>query len=298
MSLQITTSMVNKFSADAYLLAQQKGSRLMSCCRVETQNAEFAYYDQIGVVDAVQRASRHADTPYTEVPYARRRVGMDDWELGELIDKQDKIRTLLDAQGWYTRAFAAGMGRRIDDTIIAQFFATAFTGKSGGTSTAFLAGNQIANNFVETGSAITSGLTIGKLRKAKELLDGAEAGVDPDEPRFVACSSREITQLLRTVEVTSADYNTVGALQAGKVNDFMGFTFIRTERLLLDGSNYRRVMAWVQSGMLFALGEMPETNAAPDPTKGFSIRLHMKASFGATRFEEAKCVEIKCDPAA
>jgi hypothetical protein len=286
MSTQITTAMVNQFSSNVALLSQQKGSRLLQAVRQESLNGEFGYFDQVGVVNAVERTSRHADTPFTEVPHARRQVAMRDFELSEIIDSQDRVRTLMEPQGWYTQAFAAAIGRAMDDEVIAAYFRAANTGKTGGTSTSFLAGNQIA---------------VGKLRQAKLLLDAAEAGVDPDEERYIACGAYELRQLLRTTEVVSADYASVKALVAGEIDTFLGFKFIRTERLpvvtpgtAFSDANPRRVMAWAKNGVLMAVGENPVTNAAPDPTKGFNIRLHMKATFGATRMEEAKCVEIRC----
>ena len=99
MSTQITTAMRNQFSEDVYHLAQQKVSRLMPTVSVEDQKAEFEFYDQLGTVTPVERTSRHADTPFTEVPHARRRVGLRDWELGEIIDSQDKLRMAFDPAG-------------------------------------------------------------------------------------------------------------------------------------------------------------------------------------------------------
>lgn len=297
MSTQITTAMRNQFSEDAYHLAQQKASRLMPYVTVEDQNSEFAFYDQIGSVTPVERTSRHADTPFTEVPHSRRRVGLRDFEMGEIIDSQDKLRMAFDPAGRYVQAFGFAMGRQMDQVILDAFFAAADTGKSGGTAVSFPAGNQIAVDYVETGATANSSLTVGKLRYARQLLLDAEAA-EENEELYIACSQREISGLMRTTEVGSKDYNEIQPLVSGNVDAFMGFRFIRLApgRLAVDGSSNRRIPVWGKSGMLFARGEGPVTNAAPDPTKGFNIRLHMKASFGATRMEEAKVVEIKCHP--
>lgn len=294
MSTQIDTAYVNQFSGNVAHLAQQKASRLRMAVRVEKLSGEYGFFDQIGSVSMVERTSRHADTPFTEIPHARRRVSMSDFEASEIIDSQDVQRMLTDPTSYYTQAFAAAEGRKIDDVIVAAYFAAAAIGKTGSSTQAFDSANQIAVDYVESGSTVNSFMTIAKLRKAKELLDAAEAGVDPDEPRFVYCSARQITRMLALTEVTSADFNTVKALVAGEVDTFMGFKFIRGERFATNGSGYERVMAWVKSGVLLAEGETGVTNAAPDPTKGFNTRLHRKASYGGTRMEEAKCVEIIC----
>ena len=90
-------------------------------------------------------------------------VTLSDFEYADLIDDQDKIRMLSDPTSVYAKAAAAGIGRAMDDTIIAAFNASASTGKAGTTSTALPAGNIIAH-----GSA---GLTVAKLISAKKLLD-------------------------------------------------------------------------------------------------------------------------------
>lgn len=297
MSTQITTAMRNQFSEDVYHLAQQKVSRLMPTVVVEDQKAEFEFYDQLGAVTPVERTSRHADTPFTEVPHSRRRIGLRDFEMGEIIDSQDRLRMAFDPAGRYVQAFGYAMGRQMDQVIIDSFFANADTGKTGATSVAFPAGQQIAVDYVETGVAANSSLTVGKLRRARELLLDGEAA-EADEELYICCAQREITSLLRTVEVGSRDYNEIQPLVNGQLDSFMGFRFIRvaSSRLPVDGSSNRRIAAWSKTGMLFGRGEGPITNAAQDPTKGFNIRLHMKASFGATRMEEARVVEIKCHP--
>lgn len=298
MSTQIETAWVNQFSSNVVHLAQQRTSRLRACVRVEPLNGEYGYFDQIGSVEMVERTSRHADTPSTEVPHSRRRVEMADWEAADLIDSQDVQRMLTNPQSRYTEAFAAGEGRRIDRTIIAGFFAAAATGKTGSTSVSFPSGNQVAVDYVESGSAVNSFITIAKLRRGVELLDAGEAGTGDQgqamEERFIYLSAKQKAKLLATTEVTSSDYNTVKALVQGEIDTFMGLKFVRGELFATDASGYERVPIWVKSGMLLAEGQTGVTRAAEDPTKGFNVRVYRKASYGATRMEEPKVIEIKC----
>lgn len=86
MSTQIDTAYVNQFSANIRMLAAQQSAKLLSAVEIEQVNGEFAYFDQLGSVEAVERVSRHADTPFTEIPHSRRRVNMRDWELSEIVD--------------------------------------------------------------------------------------------------------------------------------------------------------------------------------------------------------------------
>jgi len=151
---------------------------------------------------------------------------------------------------------------------------------------------QIAVDYVESGSAASSGLTIGKLRKAKQILDRNE--VDPTERRYIACTAKQITDLLQTTQVTSSDFNTVKALVAGEINTFMGFEFVRTELVRTNASSNRRVACWAQSGLLLAVGSDITVDIGPRRDKRNATQVYVSATFGATRMEEEKVVEIIC----
>lgn len=293
MSAQIDTARKNEFSKNAYHLAQQKKSKLLQCVTLEDLNGEFGFYDQIGAVDPIERTSRHADTPMTEVPHARRRAAMRDWEMSDIIDSQDVSRA-FDPTSRYTEAFGSGMARTMDRVVLEAMFDPALTGKSGATTVNFPSGQQIAVDYVETGSATNASLTPAKVRRARELLID-QTDEDEDEV-FIACSQRELTQMMRTVEVGSNDYNEIKPLVDGDINKWCGFTFVRlpSARFQTDGSGHRRIPAWSKKGMLFVRPGGLETNCEKDPTKGYNYRLHMKGTFGAVRMEEVRVVEIKC----
>ena len=174
MSNQITTAFVNQYRANVDWLLQQKGSVLRPYLRNETQNAEFQFYDRIGPTAAVEVLTRHADTPLIETPHDRRRVHLRDFDWADLIDRKDRIRLLIDPTSPYAQNAAFALGRSMDDVIIENFFGTAYTGKTGATSTTFPASQQIAVDYVESGGATDSGLTGPKLRKARQMLIAAQ----------------------------------------------------------------------------------------------------------------------------
>ena len=281
---QITTAFVNQFSANVQLLSQQMGSLLRNTVDIETVNGEKAFFDQVGSTAAVERTTRNADTPLIETPHQRRMVTMADYEYATLVDDQDKIRLLIDPTSTYARAAAAAMGRKMDDVIIAAFFGDAKTGKDGGSTTSFPAGNQIAH-----GSA---GLTVAKLIEAKQKLD--ENSVDPSIQRYIVVSPKQISDLLNTTTVTSSDFNTVRALASGSVTSFVGFNFIVSNRLPLDGSSNRRIFAWATDGMKVALGKEPQARIDQRADKSYATQVYYCMTMGATRMEEEKVIEIAC----
>ena len=281
---QITTAFVNQFSSNVQLLSQQMGSVLRNTVDIETVNGEKAFFDQVGSTAAVEKTTRNADTPLVETPHERRMVTMSDYEYATLIDDQDKIRLLIDPTSTYARAAAAAMGRKMDDVIIAAMFGDAKTGKDGSTTTSFPAGNQIA--------AASGGLTIAKLVEAKQKLD--ENSVDPSIARYIVVSPKQISDLLNSTTVTSADFNTVRALSTGTISNFVGFEFIVSNRLPVDGSSDRRVFAWAQDGMKVALGKEPQARIDVRADKSYATQVYYCMTMGATRMEEEKVIEIKC----
>ena len=287
MSNQITTAFVQQYSNNVQMLSQQKGSLLRSAVDVETVVGKNAFFDQVGSALAVKRTTRHADTPQMDTPHARRRVSLVDYEYADLIDNQDKIRTLIDPTSSYASAAAFALGRAQDDEIIAALSGTAFTGETGSTSTALPSSQKIT----ESG---TAGLTIAKLRSAKEILDAAS--VDPSIARYIAVSPKQITDLLGTTEVTSSDFNSVKALANGEVNSFLGFNFIVSNRLT-SASSKRLCLVWAMDGCKMAIGQDLMTRIDEISDKGYAHQVYVCQSIGATRMEEDKVVTIEAHEA-
>jgi hypothetical protein len=281
----ITTAFVKQFGSNVEMLVQQKGSRLRNAVRIETGiTGEEAYFDQLASTAAVRKTTRNSDTPLIKSDHRRRRVTMYDYEWADLLDKEDKLKMLIDPESAYAQNAAWALGRSMDDEIIAAASGTAYTGKAGGTAQALGAGQQVA--------AAATGLTLTKLLAAKEILDGAD--VDPMEPRYCIVTADQVTDLLNTTEIKNADYNTVKALAMGQVNSFLGFNFILCNRLAVDGSSDRLVLCYAQSGLLLAIASEIRSEMDRRADKSYAMQVYLSMGIGAVRMEEAKVVEIAC----
>jgi hypothetical protein len=281
MSSQITTAFVQQYSANVQLLSQQMGSLLRDKVRVESVTGKNAFLDQVGSVTAVEKTSRHSDTPQIDTPHARRRISLADYEFADLIDQSDKVRLLIDPTSSYAQAAAMAMGRAIDDVIITAALGTAYTGETGSTSTAN------ANQIVHGGAV----LTIAKLREAKQTLDLSD--VDPSIPRYIIVSPKQISGLLNITEVTSSDFNTVKALATGEVSSYLGFNFIVSNRLALSGTT-RSCIAFAQDGIALGIGKDINARIDERADKSYATQVYYCMSIGATRMEEDKVVEVQC----
>ncbi len=287
MSSQITEAFVQQYSNNVQMLSQQKGSLLRNAVDAETIVGKNAFFEQVGQATAQKRVSRHSDTPQIDTPHARRRVSMVDYEYADLIDKQDQVRTLIDPTSSYAQAAAFALGRAMDDEIITAITGNAFSGETGSTSVALPAGQKIT----ESG---TDGLTIAKLRSAKEKFDSAS--VDPSIPRYIVVGPKQISDLLGTTQVTSSDFNTVKALANGEITSFLGFNFITSNRLSIASSK-RLCLAFAMDGVKLALGQDIMTRIDERSDKGYATQVYVCMTMGATRMEEEKVVTVEAHEA-
>jgi hypothetical protein len=319
MSNQVDKAMVDEFNAGFIHLSQQMECRFSGKVREETQNSESQFWDQLAPTVAQRKTGRHSDTPLINTPHDRRRCTLEDYEWADLVDKADKIRMISDPAGDYLKAAVAAMNRAKDDVVIREFSATSYTGRSGGTAVELPRANVLVACAATNPGNSPDYLNELTLRRAAEFFDSKEAAND-GESKYIALDSKNLYQgLLADNSITSNDYNVVKALVRGEVDSFMGFEFIRTERLLnVDESKTRygdlkynnatgllqtaatpaissadKVLpAWVQSGLLLAKGQDIVTRITERDDKSYSVQPFCSMSIGATRMEEDKCLEI------
>lgn len=285
MSFEITVAKSQQYTTNVQLLLQQRGSKLSACVTQGSYvGAAAKAVEQIGPVTAKKRTTRHGDTPLISTPHDARWVYPTDYEWADLVDQQDKLQMLIDPTSPYAVNGAMALGRAKDDDIIASFFGTAKTGEKGEVSTAFDTANQQI-------AASASGLTIAKLIQAKEILMANEVDLENDE-LYIGVSAKQISNLLGTTQATSSDYAAVKALVEGKISMFMGFTFKHSERFGVDGAGARRLPVWAKSGMHVGMWNEINGKISERPDKSYATQVYTKGTFGSTRTEEGKVVEL------
>lgn len=294
MSNQITTGNVRDYKNNVQLLLQTEGSMLRAAGAIMTDSyvgEGGRPVNQIGSVVAQEITSRHADTQYQDTPHSARWVEPRDFAVADLIDRQDKLRLLFDPQGPYAKTQAYALGRRMDQEVLTKILGTSKTGAQGTSTESFDTTNyRIAHS--------SKGLTVDKLRTAKQKFIEAKVKINTD-PLFIAITGQQHADLLNEPEVTSGDYNRTLVLVDGVVQRFMGFNFIVIQDIadyLLDSSSDQRIPCWAKSGVHLGMWD-DKTEAMIDrlPGKNYTTQVYSKATFGATRLEQGKVIEILCD---
>ena len=304
MSVQITTAFVDQFKANILLLSQQKEAKLRVVARMEDVTGDTLFVERISATEAQLISSRHGDTPQIDTPHSRRKLTMADYNWADLIDNVDKLKMLIDPQSTYAQNAVMAFNRTIDEVIITALGGTAFGGHTGGTTVNNYAVGECRliesdGTVVAAGSnfsgATETGLTIAKLLTCKQLLDDAE--IDDARQRYLLTNPFNINQMLNTTEVKSSDYNTVKALAQGFIDTYMGFKFIKSTRLNVDGTDTgaTNCYAFAQDAIVLAISEEPTVRISERDDKNYSTQVYVEMSIGATRVEGPAVVEINLD---
>jgi len=274
-------------------LVQQKNSRLKEYCTLDSIEGKEKSYNQLDATSMTQITDRSRETRITDQSMAKRWIRPLNYDCAKLVDEFDEqfLGEVVLPTSPIIQSHGAAYARTCDKIIIDALGGTAYTGTTGTTATVLPAGQKIAANYVESGAVANSGLTIAKLRAAKFLFDSNE--VDEEEERILVVSAKQLQDLLRTTEVTSADYNTVRALVDGTLNTFMGFKFRRSQQLPL-AVDIRSCFAYVKSGIVLAERGL-KTHMDIRTDLSHSLQIRSVASLAAVRMEEKKVVEIACD---
>lgn len=286
MSQYITEAFVEAFDNTFRLAAQQQQSRFEAAVTIEPGiRGTSKSFNFMGPRTAVRRTTRHGDTPINDQTHSTRYVDLLDYQDGDMIDDQDKLKMLIDPGSGYIQGMVAAMNRAKDDVIIAAMrgSARASTG-----NVALPAGQKIAVDS-------TNGLTKAKLTNAVQLFRSNECDMHAGEDLYIAFGSVQLNNLLTDTTMTNSEVNTLmsmvtGGLVGGKL---WGFTPVLSERLV-KSSTTRYCLAWAKSGVCLGIGENVMTRVGEDPGKEFNTRFYARQSLGAVRGEDVKVVEIAC----
>ena len=281
---------------------QQEASRLDKYVSVENGlSGKMVTFDQYGLLAFEEKVSRMGQTVLAEAPTYRRvmyphiytkAIGFDEFDAKELANIDVPVSKTIEG-------LRAAAGRSMDKVMLDAFLGENYTGENGTVAVPFSENQVVESDYVDSGSATSSNLTVAKLRKALAMLHKAEAWSDErrayGDELVLACTSSQIDSLLREPQVSSYDYNTVRALAEGKIDTFLGFRIIRTELLPLDDeTGERSCLAWVKSKAQFGIWDDFKVKISVRDDLDEALQIRAKFACGATRLQEEAFVKIQC----
>ncbi len=281
---------------------QQEASRLDKYVTVEHGlTGKMVTFDQYGLLAFEEKVSRMGQTVLSEAPTLRRvmyphiytkAIGFDEFDAKKLANIDVPVSKTIEG-------LRAAAGRSMDKVMLDAFLGENYIGENGTMPVAFSENQIVASDYVDSGSAVDSNLTVAKLRKALAMLHKAEAWNEErrayGDELVLACTGSQIDSLLREPQVSSYDYNTVRALAEGKVDTFLGFRIIRTELLPLDAeTGERSCLAWVKSKAQFGIWDDFKVKISVRDDLDEALQIRAKFACGATRLQEEAFVKIQC----
>ncbi len=308
-----TEAFFNSYTAGYEHVLQERKPQYQGLVREERIEGENESYDFLGIIDLDEKSTRFEDIPIEDMTHNRRWITPKWFRKGIFVDKEDDIALHTDPTGDYIQALAKGVIRRENITITNSFFSDVDGGKTPGTdtyvftesayvtSTRLTTGGRVIVHDVQsdfTAGGVSTGLTIEKLVLTRQALEELEN--DPDDMYYIAAAPRQMSDLLREAETQSIDTNIIRSLVAGVVNEYMGFRFVVTNRIVIGSSNdvnsdtnVYKVPVWTKEGMLFARHESPIFNVDWLPRKQI-WQISARVGMSAIRMDEDKVLQIEC----
>ena len=279
------------------IMAQQLDHRLADTYISDNVQGNQKRYDQIGSQNYAMRqiTARAQKVEPSDIPTFFRWVRPRPYDKTTWIDQFDStlLGQLPDPSSPTAKNHAIAAQRQKDIILLNALLGTNYTGSNGTTATPLPAAQQIAVTYGSGGA--NSGLQLAKLTQASYIMDQNEVR---EEGRFFTYAAKELNNLITNVDqVNSVLYNDVRALRDGRIRDFMGFTFKRTQLTpFVSGSTtIRSCVAWQKDFLLMGLGEDVKTKMDILPMQSQAIQVYTCMLMDATRMEEAGVVQINCD---
>jgi len=308
-----TEAFYNAFTAGYEHILQERRPIYQGLVREERIEGEYESYDFLGDIELDDKATRFEDIPIEDMTHNRRWIFPKWARKGIFVDKEDDIALHTDPTSDYIKALAKAVIRKENATITDAFFADVKAGKNPGDDTASLndslyvystrittGGRTIAHDVQSdyTAGGVSTGLTIEKLILARQALEELEN--DPDAMFNVAIAPKQGSDLLREAETQSIDTNMIKSLVNGVVNEYMGFRFVKTNRIVIGSSNdvdadtsVYELPVFTKETMLFARHEAPIFNVDWLPRKQI-WQISARCGMNAIRMDECKIIKIEC----
>lgn len=303
MSTTLPQHYSTQFDQNWQHLVQQGEGRLHSLVRQENVVGKRKLLNFIGKSTARLITTRSGKTIPSNTPFAKRKLSLRQYDEVYHEDEWDEnlLGDVSSPRSAVVQSHAMAFQRAYDQAVIDAATGTAYVGEDGDEAVDLPASQQVAVDYIHGGTGSNSGLTLAKIIRAKSILGQNEAAGQNKsdmmgEKLIFVVSQVQLDDLLVNVDqVSNSRYADVKALINGEVNQFMGFTFIRSELLSLDSAtDIRTCIAMTSGGVAFSKNGMATKISVRDDLNE-TLQIRTKDQHGATRTEEEKVVAVYCD---
>lgn len=281
MAITIDKVYIQTFERNVRHLAQQADTRLRRFVTEKATDGQKHNWERLGSGEASLKAAARVATPTSDLPWSRRVSLAQTYHMGETVEQEDVVQMLIDPNSNVSAAIANGMKRKIDDILIAAATGTALNGD--GTTSTFPAGQVVGDG--------TGTISIDNILEVQEKF--YKNDIDPDESKVMVISPTVQRKLMSLMEVTSGDFQNSKALATGMLPDWMGFTWVVSNRLLVPSAGQISCLAFTKRALGFQVNRDITAKVAEDPGLSFAWRIYAAMTMGAVRTEDEHIVHLK-----
>lgn len=282
-----------KFSATLHILAGQTRSILEDTVRIEQMNNATGNYDRHGHVAMLPITSRHATTPYVEVPYSRRKLTVKDYGIAEFIDKvEDVEKAAINPQSSIVSTFLAASNKNIDHIIINEgLLGKASSPNAKGQETLISAPTAIVHN--------NDNMSVSKIKDAIRRLGNKDVDMASERP-YLVLTYNQYHALLSDNEFINKDFKLTSQEQISpsRINEILGvdIRIVSSGSNLLpkDSNNIRTCVMYTKSSVILGIQNRFSIEMGKDFSRNASTAIICKSNAGAVRMEEDRVVPILC----
>lgn len=294
---------VTTFERNVRFLAQQKGSKLRQFVQTRGETSKSHNWDRVGQLSAVPKAGRGVATPVSGTPWSRRADSQATKHAGDLVEPEDPVQMFSDPLSAITHALGMALGRAMDDIIIAAATGNAQDGNgntiafngggtvitgNGGLAAQFNGGTQAGNQIVGDG---TSAITLDLIALVNQAF--MQNDIEPEQPKVFVVGPVQVRQIAELDKATSTFFVNAKALAAsGMVRDWMGYTWIFSNRLTVPAVGQLSCLAFSEMALGLHTTKDVWTQLAQDPSVSYAWRPYGAFTAGAVRIEDEHIVAL------
>lgn len=298
---QIPDHIRAQFSDQWGLQLQQMDAKLAGTMTVESGwTAKDFYFDDVEKFEWTEETGRHEDTNPTEVDLSKIRGTKRYLKVAKLFGRRDHewLGNIGKPDSEVMTAMKAGFNRQLDNRCIAAASEQKYAGpENAQTLITFPSANVVAQDFVLSGAATNSGLTVPKLFEVERLARANDVDFDTEE-FYLVISPKQVRDMVG--HITSAGNDVYAKMFSSWLENrnskLLGlFNVIVSNKLeTVSGQpTYRRCVAYSRR----AFAKSPEahtTSVDTLPSKSHSIQIAAYGDTGVVRRYDNLCYHMIC----
>ena len=283
MAVTLNKLYVKSFETTVRQLAQQTDTRLRPFV---TENAavgsqhSWGRMAKRGTGGALVAKSGRTATPNNDSVFSNRVSVVAAYHDADQTEQEDINQLLIDPNSTIAQGLAAEARRTVDDVIIAA--ATGSAIDEAGGSNAFPSGQVFGDYSTEMDFAAIT--TIGRMFQSNDIM--------PDEPKVAIVGPIQAQKLLHFAQATNSQYvgGALALVDNGYVKNFMGFTWILSNRLLHPQAGQVNCLFFTKKAIGLQVSKDIWAKVAEDPSQSFAWRIYIAMAMGAVRVEDEHIV--------